>query len=639
MRTSLRRPAAITGKLRPRVALAALALLAGCTPLQAPGPVAGLDPAAQRAATLAGEGRHDDAAQAYLDLAATATAETRERYLILAARERRAAGRLGAAQAILDSLPDPVAPANRAGWAAVAGDLALARGQPEEALTLLARAPARASPGASAELLRVRGLALFRTGDPVAATGALIEREVWLDQPAEIAANQRLLWEELRRWGGSITGEDVRGAGDPVLGGWLDLGLIAGRPAGGASLAAALRSWQLTHPSHPANGVLLPELLADLGPPAGLPDRLALLLPLSGRQQLAGMAVRDGFLAAHYALDAGDSGPTIRIYDVDRLGAAGAYRQAVTEGAQFVVGPLLKESVQELAATGLTVPALALNYLPDQQPGPAGLYQFALAPEDEASAAADRAIGAGQQRAIALVPNNAWGRRLLNSFASNYQALGGTLLDYRFYDPAAPDFSAGIQNLLLVDESRSRHDRLAANLGMPLGFEPRRRADMDLIFLAATDGVAKLIRPQLKFYYAGDVPTYATSAIYQEGSGSNADLNGIIFADMPWMIEPDAEVAMVRRTLARYWPDAASRQARLYAMGFDAYRLVPQLAAGRWQPGTELPGVTGGLYLGGGLQIHRRLDWARIVGGRPVPLAETVPVAVGEQADDSPPVE
>ncbi|MDJ0929280.1 MAG: penicillin-binding protein activator [Gammaproteobacteria bacterium] len=575
-----------------------------------------------RATALADQGRYDDAAEAYLQLAGSAAGPARERYLIQAARQRRLAGKLGGAQAILDSLSDPVDDSNLLGWAQVAGDLAVARGQPRRALEIVARAPATSKPGAAAELERIRGEALFRLGDPVAATRAFQEREIWLRDPAEIAANQRMLWIGYQRWGDSLTPALVEGVDDVVTAGWLELGYIAAtRRDSRAGLGLALQNWQTRFPTHPANDVLLPELLSDFQGIAAMPERLALLLPLSGRQKAAGQAVRDGFLAAHFAsADITGQAPVIRIYDIDAMGVLPATQTAVLEGAQFVVGPLLKESVQELAASGIAAPTLALNFLPDELPAPAGMVQFALAPEDEAVQAADRAIAEGHRRAVVLVPSNGFGRRLLDSFVATYTGLGGQVIDYRFFDPRSPDFSYGIQDMLLIGESRDRHDRLSANLRMELGFEPRRRDDIDLIFLGARPEAGKLIRPQLKFFYAGGVPTYSTSAIYQENSRNNSDLNGIIFPDMPWLVEPDAEIQAVRDTLDALWPGDASRRARLFAMGFDAYRLVPELAGGTTSGGGEVAGATGRLYLDGDGRIHRRLVWAQMRGGRPARL-------------------
>ena len=310
-----------------------------------------------------------------------------------------------------------------------------------------------------------------------------------------------------------------------------------------------------------------------------------------------------------------------------------AYRRAISEGATFVVGPLLKENVNELAENGITTTTLALNFLPDDAAAVDGLYQFSLSPENEASQVADRATTLGQYRALALAPNNAWGRRVLSSFMESFQSRGGQLLDYRLYDANSPDFSSGIQQLLLIDESRAREQRLEANLGIPLEYEPRRRSDLDLIFLAATEEAGKLIRPQLRFHYAGSVPTYATSAIYQEGSRNNRDLNGIMFPDIPWIIEPDGQSLAVRETLEQHWPAQAKRRSRLYALGFDAYRLIPLLNGdARWRA-DEFQGMTGTLYIDENGKIMRRLAWARMRGGQPE-LIEPAPV--GARGADSP---
>jgi outer membrane PBP1 activator LpoA protein len=55
---------------------------------------------------------------------------------------------------------------------------------------------------------------------------------------------------------------------------------------------------------------------------------------------------------------------------------------------------------------------------------------------------------------------------------------------------------------------------------------------------------------------------------------------------------------------------------RLYAFGFDAYRLVPALRASPPATG-EISGVTGKLHLDGSNRIRRDLDWAQIRNGVP----------------------
>ena len=172
------------------------------------------------------------------------------------------------------------------------------------------------------------------------------------------------------------------------------------------------------------------------------PRQVALLLPLSGRNATAGRAVQNGFFGAYYGASLGlEDAQEVRVYDVVQSGGApAAYNQALADGAQFIVGPLVRQQVNELAVQPtLPVPVLALNYAQDERRMPPGMFQFALAPEDEAAAAARRAVLDGRRRALALVPNNDWGRRLLASFANELAAQGGQLLEHRFYQPTDQD--------------------------------------------------------------------------------------------------------------------------------------------------------------------------------------------------------
>ena len=139
---------------------------------------------------------------------------------------------------------------------------------------------------------------------------------------------------------------------------------------------------------------------APVNPAASRNDAplVALLVPLSGRQEALGTAVRDGFVAALIGAPASRRF-NVMIIDEARVSAAEAHRQALDAGARALVGPLLKESVQALAPLAGQLagpmpgqmPVLALNNLADTDPGAGGLWQFGLAPEDEAREIAARA--------------------------------------------------------------------------------------------------------------------------------------------------------------------------------------------------------------------------------------------------------
>ncbi len=591
--------------------------------------VGGTESAGNRAEELASQGMHQAAADAYLELANTAGNVTdRQHYLLRMAHERLLAGFPEVAKNILNRLGKRINEAHLLLWTQVTAEIDIATGEPERALDILNRAPATQDQKIAMEILRLKGNALFRTGQPVAATNILIERETWLENSDDIFAHQADLWASYQSWGGELPAADTE---DPILSGWLGLGRIAWtHRTSPTSMRTALRAWQSSYFNHPANSALVPSVLNQLPTTIEYPRQIAVLLPLSGRQQQAARAVRDGLLAAHYLPTDPQSRPQIRIYDINTAGTASTYAQAIADGADFVIGPLLKEEVQELAAAGISTPTLTLNFLPEQSPHSVGFYQFSLSPEDEARQVAQRAAALGQYRALALAPNNAWGRRMLTSFRAELLAQGGQILDYRFYDPNNPDFSSSIQRLLLIDESQARRSRLSANTGIQLEYEPRRRADIDLIFLAARAKTGKLIRPQLRFHYAGAVPTYSTSAIYQEGSRNNSDLNGIMFPDIPWLISPDGLSLDVRQTLTEYWPDQAERRSRLYALGFDAYRLAPIINSGNND--LEIEGMTGTLYFDKRNRILRHLPWAKMQRGRPILMN---PITTRERISDS----
>jgi len=625
MSTSLRRarpsheihlPGTIAAWLAP---LVTVAVLAGCQPVQYPDyGRERVTTAGRGAAEMSEKGQHQAAADAYLQLAQRAGGVERQYYLILVANERRLGGYPEVARTILGRLGTPIDDSNLLLWAQVTAEVAIAIGDPEQALASLNQVPPTTDASVAANILLIRSNALFRLGRPVEATKALIEREIWLEDPAEIVANQHVLWESYQNWGADLTAHIGEEEYDPVLRGWLELGVIAWtRGNNSASMRRALVSWQAGNGGHPANSALIPDILGDLPTIREFPRQVALMLPLTGRQKLSANAVRDGFLAAHFSTTDQEIRPIILIFDVNSSSAPDAYAEAVRNGADFVVGPLLKESVRQLTQADISVPTLTLNFLTEETTVSPAFYQFALSPEDEARQVAQRATMLGQTRALALAPANAWGRRLLNSFTTEFQGDGGQILRYQLYDPDGLDFSFSIQELLLINESRARRDRLAANLGIELEFEPRRRTDIDLIFLAATANAGKLIRPQLRFHYAGSVPTYATSAIYQEGSRNNSDLNGIMFPDIPWIIAPDGQSIELRKTLAKHWSTQAERRSRLFAMGFDAYRLIPMLNSGGTYAMEELQGMTGTLTVDAQSRVLRRLPWARIQRGRP----------------------
>jgi hypothetical protein len=200
------------------------------------------------------------------------------------------------------------------------------------------------------------------------------------------------------------------------------------------------------------------------------------------------------------------------------------------------------------------------------------------------------------------------------AFRQELLAGGGTLLAQGVYDPAEHDFGTPIRALLGTDRSFARRARLQDLLNQKLEFEPRGRADLDFIFMPAQPGPARLLRPQLRFQYAGNVPVYATSDAFSgDGSTANQDLDGLIIPAMPWLLPDSGAAAALRTSVAAESGDNTLWQSGLYAFGFDACQLMVALAApGHGAQRMHVAGLTGDLTLGADGRVHREPDWARI---------------------------
>ncbi len=616
-----------------------LCLLAGCAVTatrQAP------QGKAAQAATLQQEGKYADAAQIYMSLAATVKGEARNEYLVSAAEAWWQAHESAQAWKLLGQIQEQTLyPALNARVELLKANLDFAAQQPQAALQHLNFPLSPLPDELKARTLLLRAEVHVALDDTVAAVEDLSERENYLgDNSVAIHNNHQRIWQIITQSTAPLNILNLSKTISPTARGWLVLGSITRniwqQPK---NLLQQLQAWQTEFPNHPADQDIVPELIAKQKAFATYPARVAVLLPLSGPYQSVADAVRDGLLTAYFQLSNNGSTPAVTFYDTGgtAAGAQSAYHQAAAAGEDMVIGPLIKDAVNGIVALGsLQIPVLALNTIDTGKSVPPGLFQFGLSPEDEATQVADRLVAQDLMYGVALVQQGDWGTRVLNAFSTHFAQLGGTLLGTQLYPPGASDFSVSITRLLNLNDSQYRDEQLAAFLGTHLQFEPRRRQDIQFIFLAANSSDAKLIRPQLRFYHAINVPVYSTSQVYQPGEPADTDFDGINFDDMPWTLETSGAAADTRSTVASLWPNNISGNSRLYALGFDAWRLVPLLYKGKAFSMT-VQGMTGLLSMDSSGRIHRKLDWASFKNGMPKLLAPASLLPTGVVAAPSPP--
>ena len=561
--------------------LLVLAVSTGCASV-AVSPQASVQQAG--AAQLAADGKHREAARAWTATANASRGAARDSAWVNAAEQYRLAGDEGAsAQALAEANRRRLTGDDLLLHDLLTAQAQAAAGRSAEVLALLAQ-PRESVPAGQRERWHgLRADAFEAQNRPFEAAGELAWQLESLDRAARAAGVRRIdaLLSKLPD-GALASASSAVPVGHPVY-------LYAGR-------ALTQRGLPLPRPydrsaSTPGLEALPPADRDGYRPPL----RLAALLPLSGPMAAAGHSVRDGLLAGYYAENR--RRPQIRFYDT--VGADGVRRallQAREEGAQMLVGPLTRDEVNVLfALPDLDLPVVALNR--GTVPPPPGSAAFALSPEDEGAAAADRLLDRGLRRVLVVTQADDTAQRGLGAFRERLLARGGEVLNVVTVSEANPDYVPALQSALA-------------------GTRP------DALFLSLKAAQARLLSSQMDTAGLIGVPRVATSLIL---SGANlrmdTELDGIEYPELPWLLGlrgglPDPD------TIGQTLPSAQGGGARLFAFGMDAWTLVAYLDQLSSDPGAELRGATGELQLDGFGGIQRRPAWAVFSGGRSRPALD-----------------
>jgi uncharacterized protein len=354
-----------------------------------------------------------------------------------------------------------------------------------------------------------------------------------------------------------------------------------------------------------------PSTPTALAPQPGASPRIALLLPRTGGLAPLANAVHAGFVTAYQK--EGNTQIPVEVIDThEDNDVAAAYRAAVQQGATAIIGPLTKKGVQQIKRMpNLPVPVLALNYGGEVQTSRA-IYEFGLAPTDEAKQSAALALKNGNRRLYILAVRNEWGMRVANSFRDSFTAMGGQIIDTVYFNPQG-DIASAVQRVLRINVAGGLSKKAKQNNAQALQAAASARDPNVGVFIAALPSQARQIKPLFAFYYADKTPLYATSSVYTgtPNPSQDNDLNGIQFCDMPWVLQSQAGT-----------PQSIDQgYVRLYAMGMDAYRLLFALNQLSSSPQQSISGATGQLALAPDHRVVRSLACAQFREGQPTLIA------------------
>ncbi len=419
--------------------------------------------------------------------------------------------------------------------------------------------------------------------------------------------------------------ESLRTDAPELLKSWIELAIINKRyKYETQKLKDAVYGWTQLNEDHYAQLSITEKLIQDSFELAKRPKKIALLLPLTGKLKNPSIAVRDGFLAAWY-LDMKKKGE-VEIYDANSLNIIEVYQQALDDGADYIVGPLEKEATNHLYENtdgSIKILTLTRRNIEKEMRENKNLFQFGLIAEDEIEQITKIAFNDGHKRALVLTPDTPWGILLAEMFKENWEKLGGEINEHSSYSDNTDDFSSPVKKLLNIDLSEQRAKHLRNKLKIKIHNEVRRRQDSDCIFTAGN--IAKNARqliPQIRFHHADNLPIYSTSHIFTgvADSEKDIDLNGVTFVDIPWILDTKRQLSIIQDQLNKNWSQEKSKYRRFYALGIDAYRIIPELNRLANEKNSIMTGETGDLSIVSDNIIKRNLRKAKFLEGKPVLL-------------------
>ncbi|WP_143764372.1 penicillin-binding protein activator [Cognaticolwellia mytili] len=371
-----------------------------------------------------------------------------------------------------------------------------------------------------------------------------------------------------------------------------------------------LSQWQREYKTHPAQHVI--TQLQQLEPIVANENKnIAIIIPLSGKQERAGKVAQQGILAAYD----NNSGATLHFIDSTTLDMSTLALQLAEMNIDAVIGPLLKKNVKKyLAQEALTLPTLLLN-LPTATVLKPHQVALSMRPEDEAIQAATTLSRQHYKRPIILSHQDKASRRIAKTFSQQWQHITDQQPEIVFFNSDAK-MQNQLKASLGVDLSQQRTKDLNSRIKYSIKSELRNRRDIDMIYIVGLPLETKLLKPYIDVNispFADIIPVYASSRSHSTKSdkSDNRDLSGLTFTEMPWQLSSKQQNKALAAKAKILWPNRSDSLQTIFAMGFDSLALVDKISAMKNKTYVRHYGQTGILQLGRDNILRRSLIWGK----------------------------
>ncbi|MEG9490279.1 penicillin-binding protein activator [Mannheimia indoligenes] len=469
-------------------------------------------------------------------------------------------------------------------YALVSAQLAALQGKNEMAISQLkAVQPSLLSPAQRLRYIQTQARIAANQNDAIGIVRARSQLNAYYKMNRERQENNDIIWQTLRDANRGMLERTVPEAGEMELAGWLALiNIYNQNVTTPAQMPQAINNWKNQYPNHSAVTVMPTELQGVNNFQQTQLNSVALLLPLSGDAQILGDIIQRGFN------DAKADDPTlVQTFDTSSSDINSLIAQAKQQGANIIVGPLLKSRVDEMLLSPeiQNINVLALNATENAR-NIAQVCYYGLSPESEAQAGAEKMYRDGHRVAIVAAPQDDFGNRSAEAFAKRWRQLSGTDADVRYYNQPL-DSVASIQNAGITKAGLYVLGGAEQVVEIKQGIDSSNLKDRLVIY---TSSRSNSPNNGIDFYTA---------------------MEGVKFSEVPLLADTTSNEYQKAENLA----NSDFSMMRLYAMGADAWSLATKFNEFRHIPGYKISGLTGELKAGQNCNIERSLSWLQYQNG------------------------
>lgn len=409
------------------------------------------------------------------------------------------------------------------------------------------------------------------------------------------------------------------------------------------SLDFQLKRWQSQYPIHPLNSQV--SAMVELARVINLRpkfQKIAVIIPLSGREKSLGKTLQSGILAANnFSIQ-----QELIFFDSNSTPMTEILSSLQVLQPDAVIGPLLKSHVKSyleilasikhenaiefdrnIGSAASEQPSvephewtsLLLN-VPEQTALTENQYALSMLPEEEAIQAAFTLSKKGYKKALVLSQDTNIGKRMANSFSEQWQRQTGVMPAVIYY-PNGKMMQQSVKSGLDVNFSDRRIAAMKSKMKEPIETETRNRRDIDVIYIFSTSNQAKLLKPYIDVNispFANNISIYASSRSNNDSQNKNTrrDLNGLTFTEIPWLLSGKQTNTELFTQARQIWPKRKNSLERIYAMGIDSLQVLNRLYSLDKFKMLRHQGETGTLQMEPNHILGRSLNWGRFRSSR-----------------------